>query len=143
MAGLEFLEETRTVRGAATVSAAVERATEALGADVGAIVEGETIVQCIGVQSDGEVRAALTAALGGSWALRAPVLLEDDPALRGRVHATLVALAEGEDAPGAADVVRRALVETLRHGDRLALARALDGVLLGRSAAPALERLAV
>ncbi|MDH4344742.1 MAG: hypothetical protein OEW31_00245 [Thermoleophilia bacterium] len=90
-----------------------------------------------------QLRAALTAALGGSWALRAPVLLEDDPALRGRVHATLVALAEGEDAPGAADVVRRALVETLRHGDRLALARALDGVLLGRSAAPALERLAV
>jgi hypothetical protein len=87
--------------------------------------------------------AALDATLGSTWALRGPVLLEDEPELREQVHATLLALAAGEDAARAADVVRRVLVETLRHGDRAALASGLDAVLRGRADAPLAARIAV
>ena len=90
-----------------------------------------------------QLRGALVAALGETWALRGPVLLEDDPALRGRVHASLVALAEGDESGGAADIVRRVLVEALRHGDRIVLARTLDRVLLGQTDVARHERLAV
>jgi hypothetical protein len=88
-----------------------------------------------------QVRAALAAVLGDAWVLRAPVLLEDDPALRGRVHAALAALAERDDSAHAADLVRRVLVEALRHGDRVTLAQLLDGVLLGQRDAPTREHL--
>ncbi len=90
-----------------------------------------------------QLRAALAAVLGAAWVLRAPVLLEDEPTLRGRVHATLAELAEGDESVHAADLVRRVLVETLRHGDRVALSRELDGVLLGQREAAVRERLAV
>ena len=65
------------------------------------------------------------------------MLLGDVSEERRAIHAALRALAAGEPAsPRAQDAVRRALVETLRHGDRDALVRSLDEVLLGlRSAA--------
>ena len=88
-----------------------------------------------------QLRAALAAVLGDAWVLRAPVLLEDDPALRGRVHTALAALAERDDSAQAADLVRRVLVEALRHGDRVTLAQLLDGVLLGQREAPTREHL--
>lgn len=88
-----------------------------------------------------QLRAALAAVLGDAWVLRAPVLLEDDPALRGRVHTALAALAERDDSAQAADLVRRVLVGALRHGDRVTLAQLLDGVLLGQREAPTREHL--
>ena len=39
----------------------------------------------------------------------------------------------------AEDAVRRSLVETLRHGDRIALVRSLDETLLGLRSAPLAE----
>ena len=84
-----------------------------------------------------QLRGALSGLLGGTWELRAAVLLGDVSEERRAIHAALRALAAGEPAsPRAQDAVRRALVETLRHGDRDALVRSLDEVLLGlRSAA--------
>jgi hypothetical protein len=84
-----------------------------------------------------QLRGALSGLLGGTWELRAAVLLGDVSEERRAIHAALRSLAAGEPAsPRARDVVRRALVETLRHGDRDALVRSLDEVLLGlRSAA--------
>jgi hypothetical protein len=83
-----------------------------------------------------QLRSALTALLGGTWPLRAAVLLEDEAAARERLHGDLVALADGDVTPDAADAVRRALVETLRHGDRAGLLLDLDRALLG-SGSPA------
>ncbi len=84
-----------------------------------------------------QLRGALSGLLGGTWELRAAVLLGDVSEERRAIHAALRSLAAGEPAsPRARDVVRRALVETLRHGDRDALVCSLDEVLLGlRSAA--------
>ena len=84
-----------------------------------------------------QLRGALSGLLGGTWELRAAVLLGDVSEERRAIHAALRSLAGGESAsPRARDVVRRALVETLRHGDRDTLVRSLDEVLLGlRSAA--------
>ncbi len=84
-----------------------------------------------------QLRGALSGLLGGTWELRAAVLLGDVSEERRAIHAALRSLAAGEPAsPRARDVVRRTLVETLRHGDRDALVRSLDEVLLGlRSAA--------
>jgi hypothetical protein len=50
----------------------------------------------------------------------------------------LRALASGDEPASqrAEDSVRRSLVETLRHGDRLALIRSLDDALLGLRTAP-------
>ena len=59
-----------------------------------------------------QLRAALSALLGGTWPLRAAILLEDDPAARASVHDELVLLADGADAtPAAAEAVREALLE--------------------------------
>ena len=59
------------------------------------------------------------------------------------VHAALRALTAGEPAsPRAEAAVRRSLVETLRHGDRAALVRELDDVLLGLRSAAGLARTA-
>jgi hypothetical protein len=80
-----------------------------------------------------QAREALTALLGngdGSWAasVRAALLLGDRP--RDRVQ-LLAGLREERLARDARDAVRRSLVETLLHGNRLALIGALDETLLG------------
>ena len=79
-----------------------------------------------------QVRATLSALLGETWPLRAAVLLAADPSERAELHAELVALAGGESSSArVADAARRALVETLQHGDRDALLGELDEALLG------------
>jgi hypothetical protein len=77
-----------------------------------------------GPSRDEQVREALTALLGGTdgvWAatMRASVLL-----------------GERIEEPGP-DAVRRAVVETLMHGDRLALIGVIDEAMLGLRDAPA------
>jgi hypothetical protein len=82
-----------------------------------------------------QLRAALDALLGGTWALRAAVLLEDDPERREALHRDLAMLADGEEATSSASAaVRRALVEVLRDGDRIGLVAQLDRSLLGLAA---------
>ena len=89
----------------------------------------------------GQVKDALTALLGaggGGWAaaMRASVLLEENPrrtacrARRGPAPRSL-------GSPKARDALRRSLVETLMHGDRLQLVEALDETLLGIRERPA------
>jgi hypothetical protein len=79
-----------------------------------------------------QLRGALAALLGETWPLRTAVLLEDEPEARARLHRELSLLAGGGGAvPVAADAVRRALVASLREGDREALGRRLDSELLG------------
>jgi len=86
-----------------------------------------------------QVRDALTALLGGgdgAWAaaLRAAVLLAPKTGERVGLLAELRAERAGKTAR---DAVRRALVETLLHGNRTALVGALDETLLGVSPRPA------
>jgi hypothetical protein len=79
-----------------------------------------------------QLRAALGALLGDTWPLRCAVLLEEDGAAREELHGHLVALAGGDaSSPAAAEAVRKALVATLRSGDRLELVHDLDRELLG------------
>jgi hypothetical protein len=79
-----------------------------------------------------QLRAALLSLLGDTWPLRAAVLLEEDVTRRERLHGELAELAAGGDASDdAADAVRRALVRTLRYGDRADLVHELDRALLG------------
>jgi hypothetical protein len=79
-----------------------------------------------------QLRGALVAVLGATWALRAAVLLESDAARREALHRDLELLARGEEATSpAAEAVRRALVEILRLDERGALVERLDRVLLG------------
>jgi hypothetical protein len=81
-----------------------------------------------------QLRAALAALLGGTWPLRASVLLEEEPERREALHRDLAALGDGAEATApAATAVRRALVEALRDGDRGALVDRLDRMLLGLS----------
>jgi hypothetical protein len=70
--------------------------------------------------------------------MRATLLLADKNRDRSGLIDRLRALARGE-AGGVqvADDVRRALVETLQHDDRVRLLTALDEALLGLSARPA------
>ena len=83
-----------------------------------------------------QLRGSLTALLGETWALRAAVLLGDDSERRRALYESLRALGDGELASeSATDAARRALVETLRHGDRDALLDSLDDALLGLRAA--------
>ena len=83
-----------------------------------------------------QLRAALEAALGATWPLRASILLETEPEARARLHDELARLADGEAAtPEAGTAVRRALVEVLRAGDRPSLVAGLDRELLGLGAA--------
>ncbi len=90
-----------------------------------------------------QLRGALAGLLGDTWELRAAVLLGEVSEERRAIHASLRALASGEQAsPRAEDAVRRSLVETLRHGDRPALVRSLDDVLLGLRSAPRLAETA-
>jgi hypothetical protein len=79
-----------------------------------------------------QLRGALGALLGATWALRATVLLESDAARREALHRDLELLARGEEATTpAAEAVRRALVEILRLGEREGLVERLDRALLG------------
>jgi hypothetical protein len=76
-----------------------------------------------------QLREALAALLGGSdglWAaaVRAAVLLGETPRDRAGLHVSL----SGDPAP---DPIRRALVETLLHGDRAQLVASLDETILG------------
>ncbi len=80
-----------------------------------------------------QVRESLGCLLGGdggTWAaaMRAAVLLADKTQERADLVAGLRAERLDRDSR---DVVRRALVETLLHGDRPALVEALDDTLLG------------
>jgi hypothetical protein len=77
-----------------------------------------------------EALGCLLGAGGGEWAaaMRAAVLLAE----KGQERSDLVASLRTERLHrDARDVVRRALVETLLHGDRAALVAALDETLLG------------
>ena len=84
-----------------------------------------------------QLRHALAALLGdgdGAWAaaMRATVLLADEPADRAALAGALRDLArDGAASAEAADGVRRALVETLLHGDRFGLVPLLDETLVG------------
>jgi hypothetical protein len=73
-----------------------------------------------------ESLAALLAGSDGLWAaaVRGAVLLGETPRERAELHVRL----SGDPDP---DAVRRALVETLLHGDRAALVVALDETILG------------
>jgi hypothetical protein len=90
-----------------------------------------------------QLRESLVALLGGSdglWAgaLRASLLLGESGRERSELMGRLRMLAGGERADAAAaDLLRRALVETLMHGDRLNLVEALDESLLGLRPRPA------
>jgi hypothetical protein len=79
-----------------------------------------------------ESLAALLAGNEGLWAaaVRGAILLGDTP----RARAELLDRLSGDQDP---DVVRRALVETLLHGDRARLVATLDESILGLRAAPA------
>ena len=79
-----------------------------------------------------QLRAALDAALGSTWPLRASILLETQPGARAELHRDLTRLADGAAASvSAAPAVRRALVEVLRAGERRELVAWLDRELLG------------
>jgi hypothetical protein len=84
-----------------------------------------------------QLREALTALLGGedgpaTAALRAGLLLGESGPARAELLERLRALARGETADAqAASAVRRAIVETLLHGDRVELVATLDEALLG------------
>jgi len=90
-----------------------------------------------------QLREALTALLGGPdgiWAatLRAAVLLGETGRDRTGELERLRSLTHGDDAGrAAADSVRKAIVETLAHGDRSALIASLDEALLGVRPRPA------
>src|SRR5213083_2602126 len=76
-----------------------------------------------------QLRESLAALLGGSdglWAaaVRGAVLLGDTPRARAELQERLAGDPE-------ADVIRRALVETLMHGDRAQLVASLDESILG------------
>jgi hypothetical protein len=84
-----------------------------------------------------QLREALGALLGGAdglWAsaLRAAVLLGETGRDRAEQLERLRGLARGEPVGrAAAEAVRKAIVETLAHGDRVALQASLDDALIG------------
>jgi hypothetical protein len=90
-----------------------------------------------------QLREALAALLGGPdglWAatVRAAVLLGETGRDRAAELERLRSLARGEPAArGAADAVRKAIVEALAHGDRSALIASLDEALIGARPRPA------
>jgi hypothetical protein len=90
-----------------------------------------------------QLREALAALLGGAdglWAaaVRAAVLLGETGPDRADQLDRLRSLVRGEPARnGAADAVRKAVVETLAHGDRQGLVASLDEALLGVRPRPA------
>jgi hypothetical protein len=83
-----------------------------------------------------QLRSSLEALLGagdGAWAaaLRAAVLLGETGRERQDCLQVLSRLCDGVARPEAADLVRRALVVTVTHGERLRLVAELDESLLG------------
>ena len=81
-----------------------------------------------------QLKESLAALLGGSdglWAaaVRGAILLGDTPRARAELQDRLAGDPE-------ADVIRRALVETLMHGDRAQLVASLDESILGLRAPP-------
>jgi hypothetical protein len=90
-----------------------------------------------------QLREALAALLGGTdglWAatVRAAVLLGETGRERAEELERLRSLGRGERATlAAADAVRKAVVETLAHGDRAALVESLDEALIGVRPRPA------
>ena len=87
-----------------------------------------------------QLRATLEALLGPTWPLRSAVLLEENAAARSELHDELAEVADGVEAGArVADAVRRALVETMRRGDRAELLRELDAELLGAGVRPGLR----
>ena len=90
-----------------------------------------------------QLRETLTALLGGPdgiWAatVRAAVLLGETGRDRAGELERLRSLTHGDEAGrAAADAVRKAIVETLVHGDRAALISSLDEALLGVRPRPA------
>jgi hypothetical protein len=81
-----------------------------------------------------QLRESLAALLGGSdglWAaaVRGAILLGDTPRARAELQDRLAGDPE-------ADVIRRALVETLMHGERAQLVASLDESILGLRAPP-------
>ena len=90
-----------------------------------------------------QLRESLAALLGGPdglWAaaVRAAVLLGETGRDRAQELERLRALVHGEEAGrGAAEAVRKAVVETLAHGDRRRLIASLDEALLGVRPRPA------
>jgi hypothetical protein len=90
-----------------------------------------------------QLRESLGALLGGGdglWAaaVRAAALLGETPHAREELLGSLRGLARGESGgDDAADAVRRALVETVFHGERERLVEALDESLLGLRPRPA------
>lgn len=85
-----------------------------------------------------QLRESLAALLGGNdglWAaaVRGAILLGDTPEARARLQDLL----SGDPDP---DVIRRALVETLMHGDRAQLVASLDQSILGLGARPVVAR---
>jgi hypothetical protein len=90
-----------------------------------------------------QLREALTALLGGPdgiWAatVRAAVLLGETGRDRAGELERLRLLTHGDEAGrGAADAVRKAIVEALVHGDRAGLIASLDEALLGVRPRPA------
>jgi hypothetical protein len=90
-----------------------------------------------------QLREALTALLGGPdglWAatVRAAVLLGEPGRERADELERLRSLGRGERAaPAAAEAVRKAVVETLAHGDRASLVASLDEALIGVRPRPA------
>jgi hypothetical protein len=90
-----------------------------------------------------QLREALTALLGGPdglWAatIRAAVLLGESGSERAEELERLRSLGRGERAePAAAEAVRKAVVETLAHGDRSSLVASLDEALIGVRPRPA------
>jgi hypothetical protein len=89
-----------------------------------------------------QLRIALEALLGAgdgffAAALRAAALLGESGRERMEMFGVLRSLGGGGVDGRALDAVRRALVETLVHGERLALVAALDEALLGVRPRPA------
>ena len=90
-----------------------------------------------------QLRLALEALFGGgegffAAAIRAAALLGESGGQRVEVLAVMRSLdGRGAAAAGALDAVRRAVVETLVHGERLELVEALDAALLGARPRPA------
>lgn len=89
-----------------------------------------------------QLRGSLTALLGDGEGLqvasfRAAALLGETPRDRADVLARLRLLGTGDTAAASCDLVRRALVAVLEHGDRRGLVAALDESLLGLRPKPA------
>ena len=89
-----------------------------------------------------QLRGSLTALLGGgegffAAAVRAAVALGETPRDRASTLARLRLLSASDEAAVTADLVRRALVAVLEHGDRRALLGELDDAMLGVRPGPA------